>query len=309
MHFSIKPYQFLYLGVSLLGSFIHAKDDLQSHPIEFVILIASYNNENYAVENLQSACFQKSSNPYQVIYINDVSTDRTREVVESYIKEHRLESLVTLINNEKNVGQVGNYYNTIHSMVPDHKIIVLLDGDDKLAHDQVLTTLEKYYSNNPDIWMTYGSNISFPHEGLIPHYQVPDHIIRENTFRKNEFITTHLISFRARLYKKIKKEDFMFQGNFIKAAGDLAFMFPMLEMCSPYKGTGPNHSYFIPEILYHYRANNPLSEFRDKSELQESMDVFIRSKKPYEGLESLESCDTFLCRLTGFFTGILDFFF
>ncbi len=289
-----KSYRFLYLSMAILSSLSQAEESqlnmTVTHPIEFVILIASYNNEQFAVENLRSACFQKSSRPYEVIYVNDCSTDNTHAVVEAYVKEHGLENRVTIINNEINVGQVGNYYNIIHSFIPDHKIVVLLDGDDKLAHDEVLSVLEKHYSN-PNTWMTHGSRIIFPEQGMdnVPESQpYPSDVILERLFRKSEWVKgAHLISFKACLYKKIRKEDLMYQGKFLKVAGDVAFLMPIFEMCSPYKGNKKSHIQFIPEVLYLYRVNNPISDFRIYKGAQSEMNGYIRGLQPYESLESL----------------------
>jgi glycosyltransferase involved in cell wall biosynthesis len=257
-----------------------------TYPVEFVILIASYNNEKFVIENLRSACFQKTTAPYKIIYVNDCSTDKTGDLVDQFIKEHKLESLVTVITNKVNVGQVANYFNTIHT-IPDHKIIVTLDGDDMLASDTVLSTLERYYAD-PNVWMTYGSAIEYPTMKRIDWiHEVPQNIIKNKEFRKYQWVTSHLRSFRAALFNKIRKQDLSYKNAFIKYAGDLAFMFPMLEMCSPVNNCGVNHSTYIPEILYYYRKNNPISEFAIYKRPVMCMDKYIRAMNPYPSLEKL----------------------
>ncbi len=147
----------VFLGIC--SSIVQASDHIKSNSsedVEFVIVIPSYKNEKWAEDNLKSACHQKTSLPYQVFYINDCSPDRTGEIVDDYIKKHNLESFVTVIHNKENLGALANIYNTIHRYVPDNKVVVLLDGDDMLSHDEVLLTLEKHY-RDPYIWMTYGS--------------------------------------------------------------------------------------------------------------------------------------------------------
>ena len=71
---------------------------------EFVLLILSYNNEKYVLENMRWACHQKSTKPYKVICVNDCSKDRTGELMEQYVREHKLESMVTIIHNTENKG-------------------------------------------------------------------------------------------------------------------------------------------------------------------------------------------------------------
>ncbi len=260
----------------------------QKEEVRFVIVIPSYNNELWALDNLRSACTQKSSQPYQVICVNDCSTDRTGEIMDEYVKENHLESMVTVIHNNARLGHMANWYNTIHKYIPDHNVVVNLDGDDILAHDNVLLTLEKYYVN-PNCWLTYGSAVAYPSGNSLPRMSqgIPDRVFHEKEIRKYEFVAQHLRTFKAGLFKKINKDDLSIDGEFVQAAVDMAFMLPMLEMCSPKGETNVNHSAFIPELLYLYRTNNPISIFRTRRAYQQAIDLFIRSKKPYESLDSL----------------------
>ena len=259
------------------------------HPtntIEFVILITSYNNEKWAKDNLKSVCHQKSSHPYQVICINDCSTDKTKDSMDKYVRKHNLESFVTIIHNEKRVGAMENVYNAIHSYIPDYKVVVQVDGDDTLAHNEVLLELEKRY-NDPDIWMTYGSALTVPPGHTYLSTQIPDKVFKEKKIRKTPFRSQHLRTFKAGLFKKIKKEDFMYEGKFLPMTSDVAYMFPMLEMCSPaYKGA-KNHSTFIKEILYIYNYANPINDFRVNHDLQYELEKHVRAKRPYKPIEAL----------------------
>jgi len=75
------------LAVLCVTGSINLNSVCNKNTCEFVVIIPSYNNENYVVENLESVCWQKSTNPYEILYVNDCSTDRTREVVETYVKD------------------------------------------------------------------------------------------------------------------------------------------------------------------------------------------------------------------------------
>ncbi len=270
----------LILSASIKCSSKQHIDSIEPADIEFVIVIPSYKNEKWAAANLASACKQKSSRPFQVICINDCSPDRTGEIMEKYVRDHQLESRVTVIHNKKRLGVMANWYNTIHKYIPDHKVVVNLDGDDLLAHDEVLLTLEESY-RNPDVWLTYGSAIAHPSKDKISYMSqaMPKKVFKKNKLREHPFITQHLRTFKAGLFKKIKKEDLM--GEDIDLAADIAFMIPMLEMCSD------NHCRFIPEILYYYRTNNPLNLFRTHADEQLTADKRIRSLNPYQPLASL----------------------
>ncbi|MGE5196845.1 MAG: glycosyltransferase family A protein, partial [Anaerolineae bacterium] len=120
----------------------------------FVIVIPSYNNEKFCKRNLDSALEQNYHN-FRIIYIDDCSTDETYQKAQDVIKASQQGRRVTFIRNEKNRGALFNLYQVIHHC-NDEEIIVALDGDDFLAHQEVLSTLNHIY-HDPGIWMTYGS--------------------------------------------------------------------------------------------------------------------------------------------------------
>ena len=184
---------------------------------------------------------------------------------------------------------MANIYNAIHSYIEDDRVVASLDGDDFLVDNDVLTTLEKYYSN-PDIWMSYGSQIDYPsgktHSRL---KRIPDSVFKRKNLRSSRFTASHLRTFKAGLFKKIKKEDFMYNGAFMDVSWDIAMMIPMLEMCSPCEKSDVNRSTFVEETLYGYRTNNPISDFRIRRALQKKVHQFIKRKKKYNPINTLTS--------------------
>src|SRR3989304_2120498 len=51
----------------------------------FVVIVPSYNNKDWYQKNLDSIFMQKYTN-YHVVYIDDVSTDGTGDLVEKYVQ-------------------------------------------------------------------------------------------------------------------------------------------------------------------------------------------------------------------------------
>ncbi len=237
----------------------------------FVFVIASYNNKQWYKSNLDSVISQKYKN-YHVIYTDDVSPDGTGNLVEQYIKERKLENKILLIKNTERLGAVANIYRAIH-MCDDKDIIIILDGDDWLAHDHVLDLLNKVY-DDPNIWLTYGQYIRFPKgvSGLCQKF--PDDIISNRDYRNYRWITSHLRTFYTWLYKKIKREDLLFEGAFMSMTGDLAIMFPMLEMAG-------NRFMFIEDVLHVYNFDTPWNDIKTNTDLQISLDKYIRNMPRY----------------------------
>ena len=256
------------------------KDEV-SQP-ELVVLVPSYNNEAYCYPNLNSIAQQKDV-PFRVIYVNDCSTDNTGQFIELYIRAHNFESLCTVIHNKKRVGALANLYKVIHTL-PDHTIVVLVDGDDFLAHDKVLKRVLQEYTNK-NIWMSYGQLMYYPEgegKGFFSCEKIPQHVLDENGFRSHRWITSHLRTFYAGLFKQIKKDDLLYEGDFFQAAWDFAIMFPMLEMASR------GHIAFIPDVLYLYNHHNPISVHNERLDLQRRMGNFARSKSKYDPIESVK---------------------
>ncbi len=271
----------LSIGMSLISA-------EHNNACEFVIIIPSYNNEKYCEENLDSVCWQNSTYPYQIIYINDRSADRTGELVDNYIKTSNLEHRVKVIHNEERLGSgIANIYNAIHNFVDDNKIVVIVDGDDLLPHNDVLMTLESYYQN-PDVWMTHSMLKYIPTE-YVEGEKVPDWIYQENKLRKKtEWVSMlALRTFRAALFKKINKSDLFYNDKFMTVSWDVAFCIPMIEMCASPSSIGYSHYAFIDEVLYYYRIDTPINDYKTKKKQQIEVEAYIRNLPPYLPISSL----------------------
>jgi glycosyltransferase involved in cell wall biosynthesis len=248
--------------------------------LPFVIIIPSYNNERWCLENLDSCCTQEYDN-FRIIYINDCSTDKTGQLVHDYIVKHHLEDRVTLINNTQRRGALENLYNAIHQC-EDWEIIATVDGDDFLPNPDVLSFLNKEYRAN-NIWMTYGQFVEFPSGNIGFCEDFPEEVVKNNSFRRHGGVpVSHVRTFYAWLFKKIKKEDLMHEGSFYTMTWDKAMMIPMLEMC------GKGRYKFIPEILYIYNFANPLNDCRVNGPLQAYLARVIFSKPAYQPLHEDE---------------------
>ena len=117
---------------------------IRLHEFPIVVVVASYNNKNYYKKNLRSIFNQKYSN-YRVIYIDDKSTDGTKELVKNYAKKHKQLQRFTFIENNNRQLALANIYNAVLSCNGD-EIVALVDGDDSLASNDVFEYLNHLYS-------------------------------------------------------------------------------------------------------------------------------------------------------------------
>ncbi|GAB5411427.1 MAG: hypothetical protein ChlgKO_05410 [Chlamydiales bacterium] len=255
----------------LLPLFLFAKE------LPFVILIPSYNNEKYCARNIHSALSQRYEN-FRILYVNDASTDKTLEIAQDLIEQKDIHNRIEILDNKERHYSLYNIYHTIHNEVRDEEIVVMLDGDDQLAHPGVLNTLNTLYQQeSPEIWFAFSQfkNRSNGEKGW--GCPVPRSIVAQNKFRSYRHVPTHLRTFYGWLFKKIRKEDLQVNGEFFHMTGDLAFLLPIIEMAR-------DHFTFINQILYIYNDKNPISDHQIDQSLQRHYDKLIRKRPRYQPL-------------------------
>ena len=239
---------FFFIALVFMQSLSYAQTTSQEKPM--VIISSSRNTKNYCIKNLDSTINQEYSN-YRIIWIDDASDDGTPEIVGEYLKKKDLINKVTFIKNKERCWAAQNYYTAIHTC-KDNEIILIVDGDDWLTHNNVLQVVNKAYQAGA--WLTYGSWKHFISENEKPNEEIPCWLIKRNNYRYYRFMTGHLRTFYTWLFKKIKLEDLMYKGNFTKMFWDNASMIPMVEMAQ-------FHTHFISDILYIH--NNEIINDRD----------------------------------------------
>ncbi len=245
----------------------------------FVIIVPSFNNKDWYIKNL-SSIFEQTYKNYSVIYLDDASSDGTAQLVEQYVHEQGKAEHVKIISNKERVGGLGNIYNAVHQSA-DTSIAIELDGDDWFAHNRVLEVLNKVYQD-PNIWLTYGQFKMYPTNQYgweLGYKQIEQSVINNGNYRASEWTSSALRTWYVWLFKRIKKEDLLYQNKFYMMTWDQAFMLPMLEMAG-------RHSYFIPDILYIYNIDNVRNDFKVNAWMQGYLRGVIRSKKQYIGLSS-----------------------
>lgn len=268
------------IDTSLISSFSLHENSYEKYisnnnNIKFKIIIPAYNCDKYIYKCLESVIRQNYKN-WECIVIDDCSNDSTGRIAERYndkIKIHH--------NDIRNSSAIKNILFGIKKISnQDNDVIVNLDGDDWFAHNYVLDYLSSIYNN--DTWVTYGqyeplslSMKSYPSLSNCTYNckQVPD----SRTYRKmNSWYTSHLRTFRKFLFDKINEQDLKdSNGEFFKTAGDLALMYPLIEMA------GNARSKFIDKILYIYNDLNVMNDMKIDPIGQLATAAFIKNKKEY----------------------------
>lgn len=240
-----------------------------------VVVTASYQNAERYLWNLDSV-FEQNYENWHLIYVDDCSPDGTGELVEEYVKLREFKENVTVIRNSTRKKALANLYSVIHTCAPDD-IIVLLDGDDRFTSYDVLKEVNRMYTDN-DVWLTYGQFLRS--DGSIGFCRpMPAEIIANNAFREYIAPPSHLRTFYAGLFHRIKLEDLMYEGDFFPVTYDLAIMYPMLEMAR-------DHFMFCSKPLLEFNDTNPINDHKVAPDLQLECARVIRARNRYEKIES-----------------------
>lgn len=237
----------------------------------FAVIIPVYNAVDYIGKCLQSLADQNYSN-YTAVLIDDGSTDGTDKVIDQYKNNPKLQTH----RNESNIGSsLANIITAVKlSNAGPDDVIVTLDGDDWLAGPDVLSYLNSVYSY-PNVWVTYGQ--FQPASKSYSDYCRP--IKNFDNYRNGEWVTSHLRTFRRKIWDRIQDADFRDEdGQYYKMAWDLAIMYPVLEM------SGPERVRFIRKTLYIYNDLNPLNDMKKDSGRQVATADRIRRKPSYHRL-------------------------
>ncbi len=224
----------------------------------FVIVIHSDNAQKWYRKNLDSIFSQTYSN-FRVICITDGSTDGSDLLIERYIKENHRESQVLLFKNQIRKGHLACMCQAVFSC-QGNEVVVELNGNDWLAHPDVLSTLNNLYSD-PDVWMTYGQLIHYPSFLKGCAEPISQKAIQSDDFRSSYHYETRLRTFYASLFQEINKDEFLESHEEFSRANDLSYLIPILEMAG-------SHAQFIPSVLYVLNADSPARN-KSASPLQE----------------------------------------
>lgn len=243
--------------------------------MKFIIISAVYNMAAQLKANIDILKQQDYAH-FEVYYGDDLSTDNSCQVISENIKN---DARFHLIKHQNKLFSMGNIDTCIKAANPnDEDIIVLVDGDDRLAATDVLSYLKSVYEEK-DCLMTYGS---FGENGNKDKNckAYPKAAAQFNLFRFFKWRASHLKTFKYKLWNKIEKADLTLteqeykntithaflkgqfktwwnfkkvqyrdlvthQQEYVRRCDDKAFTLPMLEMAS-------HRSVFIDRILYEY---------------------------------------------------------
>lgn len=199
------------------------------------LIIPVFNSDKYLEECLNSIISQNYCN-YEVILINDGSTDESKKICENYVKS---DSRVRLIN-QKNQGVSIARNVGIKEATGD--VIMFIDSDD-ILEDNALTFILDNFKQNDMLCFGYTAMFKNCKNVVINDSIIKDKKEIENKILLNDKIGGYLWNkcFKASI---IKKNNILFDIN-LHYCEDLIFVIDYLKYC--------NNITYINKSLYFYR--------------------------------------------------------
>jgi glycosyltransferase involved in cell wall biosynthesis len=244
----------------------------------FKLIVPSFNSIDYLPKTLHSIEVQ-TDKAFDVCVIDDCSTiPEQRRIIESFCAKNKWQFLF----NDKNYGALYGMVKAIEQMnCHDQDVIVIIDGDDWLAHEDVLKHLRKIYTNE-DVHLTWGQCEIYPRGKMPMKYAqpIPEMVIKQKLYRDIPFVFWHLGTFKYFLWKHIDDKDLRdIDGEYLRIMKDKATLYPMLEMAG-------KKIRFVGETLYIYNLENPLNDYANtRPEEHVRVDALIRSRTRYPTLK------------------------
>lgn len=237
--------------------------------INFLIISCGFKCEDTIQRCIESVDGQSYDNWHHLIYLDNVGYKDDAE----YFEER------TFVGSAARKGKMLNFVNAMNRAKnlssPLPRIVIDLDADDYLEPN-ALEILNEIYQD-PNIWATHGS-----YKMLSGRPARFNGEYKNNNFRGSRWRASHLKSFRAPLFYKIKLRDFKNRANqWLMTSSDMAIFFPILEMC------GLDRIRYVPDIIYNYNDLSDLNDHKVVPADQKRNEKQLRRKPAYKRLEKL----------------------
>ena len=224
---------------------------MRNKKVKISIIIPCYNTEKY-INNMFSTLRNQSFDDYEVIFVDDGSTDNTNKIIQNYLKENHRAKLITL---PVNMG-AGNARN-IGIQNCKGEYVMFLDSDDMSSEDFLQIAYKTAKKENVDITLFKTNYYNYEKNRLynddvfwLWHYKKCP---IETVFTKED-VKDRLFSFcRGVLWNKLFKRKLITDNNLVflntPKHNDTYFVYTAYACANTF--------YVIDKILYTYCVHRP----------------------------------------------------
>lgn len=146
----IQLFYYLIIYAKIIG--YKRAPQLIKYPIS--LIVCARNEAKNLKQNLSSLLEQKHDN-FEVIVVNDCSTDDTDEVLGEFLKQYK-HLRVTSIAPDKKFSHGKKLAVTVGIKAAKHERLVFTDADCRAVSDQWLNRLQENFTDNTEIVLGYG---------------------------------------------------------------------------------------------------------------------------------------------------------
>ena len=213
--------------------------------LHYTFIIYSYNVENNLYNNLLSILYQNYKN-WNIIYINNNSTDNTQKLLDKFIQEFDLNDKIKVIHLKEKKSETNIKYD-IYQELDLNTICVLLNGNNWLSSDNVLIEANNKFIKTNHLLLYSGYNIlnNDKIENIVDAYEYEDDIKNNILYRKHySYEYDYLLFTSSNLLKQIPKK-YYFNNNWIDNCNNLIDFICLLELSSSQISTFNNILYIV----------------------------------------------------------------
>src|SRR5919199_5418784 len=134
---------------------------LSDGQLKVSVLLKTYNHEKWIAQAVESTLVQKTNFAYEVVIMEDCSTDSTRDIVTDL--QRRYPDKIRLVLSEKNKGDHTNFIAAWQSSPSQY--IAVLDGDDYWTSPHKLQRQVDFLDTHPECAMCFHNVVILYEEG------------------------------------------------------------------------------------------------------------------------------------------------
>lgn len=241
------------------------------------IVMLTYYHEKYISQAIESILQQKTNCTYELIIADDCSKDRTREIINEYVR--RYPDIIKPIFNTENVGITKNIFNAISFCTGDY--ITFLSGDDYWINYHRLDIQFNFLQQHREyIAVTGITEARMNGEILIsisPERKMVNKDITLKEYLKGKTFDTHAVMLRN-IYIEAGGHDYLY--NIVKFS-------PFIDdstLCILILNKGP--AYTLP---YHFCVYRIIKGNQEAKNYNSTNNIFQKAKKEIDLYNNMSS--------------------
>lgn len=244
---------------------LNAKAHIEEKTELCSIIMPAYNSEKYISQAIDSVLNQNCTN-WELIIINDCSTDNTEQIIKNYQQQDRLNKKIKLINLLKNKG-VANARN-IGIQNAKGKYIAFLDADDIWEKEKLQKQIQILSRSKADI--TYTAYMMIDENGkTIKERSIKEILQIKDLLKENSIIFSSVVCKKESIENKYFKSEWYHE--------DYVFLLDLAKEGKNFKG--------INESLIQYRVHKSGRSFNKQTAAKYRWKIY----RKYLGMNLLQS--------------------